>query len=157
MVLSPVQLQLENQAKVSPIGRVPHLLVEVKGLQKYVDFDVIEIVDESNSYPALLGIGWENDNLAVINFKKRVMTFENRDMQIISPLYPKEGQRYVEPIKEEVVGGWDNAYNIFEDYINPTVNGEMGWRSTSSASFNHDDALENWHNSFHQVSVRKCG
>ena len=55
-----------------------------------------------------------NDNLVVINFKKRVMNFENHDMQIISPLDSSEGQRYVEPVKEEVVGGWDNTYNISE-------------------------------------------
>ena len=35
--------------------------------------------------------GWANDNLVVINFKKRVMNFENRDMQIIAPLDPSEG------------------------------------------------------------------
>ena len=75
----------------------------------------------------LLGIGWVNENLVVINFKKRIMTFENRDMRIITPLDPLEGQRYVEPIKDEVVGGWDNAYNISKDYISPTMNGELGW------------------------------
>ena len=53
--------------------------------------------------------------MEVINFKKRVMTFENRDMRIISPLDLIEGKRYVEPMKEEVVGGWDHTYNIFED------------------------------------------
>ena len=75
----------------------------------------------------LLGIGWENKNMAAMNFKKRVTTFENHDMQIISLLDPSEIQRYVEPVKEEVVGGWDNAYNIDEDYINPTADGELGW------------------------------
>ena len=85
------------------------------------------------------------------------MTFENRDMQIISPLYPKEGQRYVEPIKEEVVGGWDNSYNISKDYINPTIDKEMRWRSTSSASSNSEDALENWNNRLHEVLVMEFG
>ena len=96
MVWSLVQLQLENKARVSSIGRVSHLLVEVEGLKTYVDFDVIEIIDESNSYLVLLGFAWANDNLAVINFKKRVMTFENRDMWIIAPLDPNEERRYVE-------------------------------------------------------------
>ena len=49
---------------------------------------------------ALLGIGCENENLAVINFKKRVMTFENHDILVITPLDPREGR------------GWDHAYNI---------------------------------------------
>ena len=54
------------------------------------------------------------------------MNFENRDMRIISQLDPNEGRRYVEPVKEKVVGGWDNAYNISEDYIHPTADGELG-------------------------------
>ena len=113
LILSPVQLQLVKQANILSIGRVPHLLVEVEGLKTYAYFDVIDIVDESSSYLAMLGIGWENNNMEVINFKKRVMTFKNCDMHIVSQLYLTEGQRYIEPVKEEVVGGWDHAYNIF--------------------------------------------
>ena len=41
LVWSPVQLRLENQARVSPIGRVPHLLVEIEGMKTYTYFDVI--------------------------------------------------------------------------------------------------------------------
>ena len=48
----------------------------------------------------------------VINFKKHVMTFENHDISVISLMDPNEGRRYVELVKEEVVGGWDHAYNI---------------------------------------------
>ena len=91
LVWSSIQLQLPNQAKVSPISRVPHILVEVEGLNTYTDFDITEILNETSSYLALLGIGWENDNLVVINFKNRVMTFENHDMRNIAPLDPTEG------------------------------------------------------------------
>ena len=31
-----------------------------------------------------------------------------------------------------------------EDYIHPSIDGELGWHSASSASFDSDDALENW-------------
>ena len=55
---------------MSPIRRVLHLLVEVEGLKTYVDFDVIKIIDEGSSYPALLEIGWANENPLVIKFKK---------------------------------------------------------------------------------------
>ena len=41
------------------------------------DFDVIEVVRDGGSYPALLGIGLANDSMEFINFKKCVMTFEN--------------------------------------------------------------------------------
>ena len=95
-------------------------------MRAYADFDVIDIVDEVSSYPTLLGNGWDNGILAVINFKKRVMNFENHDMRFIAPMDPSEGRRYVDPVKEEVVGGWDHAYNILEDYVHPTADIEIG-------------------------------
>ena len=54
------------------------------------------------------------------------MMFENRDIKFIALMDPNEGRRYVELVKEEVVGGWDHAYNILEDSIHPTVDGELG-------------------------------
>ena len=85
---SPMQLWLVNQAKVQPIGCVSNLVVDVKGMKTYVDFNVIEVVDGGGSYPMLLGIGWDNDSMAVINFKKWVMTFKNQDVRVISPMDP---------------------------------------------------------------------
>ena len=41
---SPVQLQLENQEKVQPIGRVSNLVVDIEGMKRNDDFDVIEVV-----------------------------------------------------------------------------------------------------------------
>ena len=46
-------------------------------MKTYVDFDVIEVVEDGDSYSTLLGIGWANESMVVINFKKKVMTFEN--------------------------------------------------------------------------------
>ena len=57
LVWSPVQLRLANQPKMSPIGRVPRLPIEVERLNTYEKFDFIEIVYEISLYPALLGIG----------------------------------------------------------------------------------------------------
>ena len=96
----------------------------------YADFDVIEIFDEGGSYPILLEIGWDDDSLAMINFKQHVMTFENRNIRFIAPTDPSEGRRNVEPVKEEVVGGWDHVYNISKEI-------------SSSTSLDSDDALEN--------------
>ena len=67
---SHVQLRLANQERVMLIGRVPHLVVEFEGMKTYTNFDVIDIVDGGGSYPMLLGIGWSNDSLSVIKFKK---------------------------------------------------------------------------------------
>ena len=67
---SPVQLRLANQEKVHPIGHVSNLVVDIEGMKMHVDFDVIEVVEDSGYYPMLLGIGWANDSMLVINFKK---------------------------------------------------------------------------------------
>ena len=43
-------------------------------------FEVIEIVDDIDPYPALLGIEWTFDNHMIINFKKRKMILESSDV-----------------------------------------------------------------------------
>ena len=120
---SPMQLRLANEAKVQPIGRVSNLVIDVKGMKTYADFDVIEVVDGGGSYPALLGIGWANDSMAVINFKKQIMNFEKQEIKVIAPMDTNEGQQYIQLVKDEVIRGWDHAYNILEDYIHPTTDG----------------------------------
>ena len=139
---SPVQLWLANQDKVQLINGVSNLVVDVEVMKTYADFDVIEVVDGGGSYTALLEIGWANDSMVVINFKKWMMTFENQDIRVIAPMDSKKRQRYIELVKDEVIKGWDHAYNISEDYIHPTTDGELGWHNTSFASFDFDDALE---------------
>ena len=112
---SPIQLRLSNHAKVQPIGHVSNLVVDIEGTKTCANFHIIEVVGDGGSYPLLLGIGWDNDSMVVINFKKRVMTFENQDVRFIAPMDPQEGQRYIDPVKDEVGGSWYHAYNIFED------------------------------------------
>ena len=70
LVWSLVQLQLINQAKVQLIGCVSNLVFDIEGMEMHADFDVIEVVKDGGSYPALLGIGWDNDSMTVISFKK---------------------------------------------------------------------------------------
>ena len=67
---SPIQLKLENQQKVNPLGRLSNMSVDIDGVRSLVEFEVIEIIDASNLFPVLLGIDWAFDNLAVINLKK---------------------------------------------------------------------------------------
>ena len=100
---SPIQLRLANQQRVSPMGRLSNVPVDIDGVRSLADFEVIEIIDDSNPFPALLGIDWAFDNLVVINLKKKQMTFEGHNIQIIVPLDPSMGPRYTKPIctKEE--------------------------------------------------------
>ena len=60
-------------------------------------------------------------------------------------------------MRDEASRSWDHAYNISEDYIHPTIDGELGWRGDSYTSSDSDDALKNWQNRLHEVSFRKCG
>ena len=88
---SPIQLHLANQAKVLPIGWLSNVIVDVEGLRAYADFEVINIVDDRHPYLALLGIDWAIDNQTIINFKKRILSFEDEEMRVVSPIDPFEG------------------------------------------------------------------
>ena len=74
--------------------------MDINGVRTFVDFEVIEIVDDSFPYPALLGIDWTFDNSTMIDLKKRCMTFERDGLRVIAPLDMDEGPQYTKPIKE---------------------------------------------------------
>ena len=109
-------------------------------MNTYVYFDVIKFIDVGGSYPALLEIIWANESMEVINFKNHVMKFENHDIRVITMMDRNEGRRYIEPMKYEVVRGWDHAHNISDDYVHPIVYGELSWHSVVSISYYFDDA-----------------
>ena len=89
------------------------VLVEKEGLKNYVDFKVIDIVDDTNPYPTLLGIYQEIDNQTIINFKKIILTFEYSELRVLAPIYLLEGQRYVRTVNSEGQGDYmDHIYNI---------------------------------------------
>ena len=135
---------------VLPIGRLSQVLVDIEGLCTFADFEVINIIDYTNPYPAPLWIDWAIDNQTIINFKKRILSFEDKEMRVVSPIDPMEGQRYVEPVYNKGQGDYlDQIYNVTamqEDYINPTTDGNLSWKSASSCTCNSREALENWKN-----------
>ena len=67
---SPIQLRLVNQSKVLPIGRLTQVHVEVGGLRTYAYFEVIDIVDEKNTYPVILGIDWAIITIPLLILRK---------------------------------------------------------------------------------------
>ena len=75
--------------------------MEVEGLRTYVDFEVIDIVDDTKSYAALLGIDWEIDNQIIINSKKSILSFKDSEMRLVAPIDPLEGKQYVEFVHSE--------------------------------------------------------
>ena len=113
-----------------PLGRLPSVSVDIDGVSTLAYFEVIEIIDDSNPYPSLLGIEWEIDNDAVINLKKRQMNFEGKGLRVIVPLDPSQGERYTEPVRDEDQDVLDHIYNITvkeEYYVDPTAEGIMDW------------------------------
>jgi hypothetical protein len=150
---------MDNQQSVSPFGILEHVSVDIDRVRTFTDFEVIEIVDDSCHYTALLGIDWAFNNSTMVDLKKRIMMFEGYGLRVIAPLDPDEGQRYNEPIREE-----DREYeleNIYkltviqQDYINPMVDGNLRWRSDNACSLDSEEALENWKNKMYEVSTRR--
>jgi hypothetical protein len=74
---SPIQLKLENQHRVVPIGILKGIQVDIDGLCTMSYFEVIDIVDNTSPYPSLLGLDWDFDNHDIINLKTRNMIFKS--------------------------------------------------------------------------------
>jgi hypothetical protein len=155
---SPVQLKLANQHRVLPIGRLKGVTVDLDGVRTMADFEVIEIVDGTTPYPTLLGLDWEFDNQAIINLKTRKMTFESGEYRVIAPLDPSEGERFVEAtcLDLEEINQLYRTTTREEDYVNPTADGVLSWRSITSCASDSDTGLENWQQRLHEVSTRRC-
>jgi hypothetical protein len=56
LIYSPIRLRMDNQQDVIPLGILEHVLVDINRVRTFADFEVIEIVDDSCPYLALLGI-----------------------------------------------------------------------------------------------------
>jgi hypothetical protein len=98
---------------VSPFGRLEHVHVDIDGVITFLNFKVIEIVNDSFPYPMLLVIDWDFNNSTVVDLKKIIMMFEGDGLRVIAPLDPDEGPRYTEPIREEYRAyELDNIYKL---------------------------------------------
>ena len=54
---------------------------------------------------------------------------------------------------------FDQIYNVtvmHEDHISPTADGNLSWKCASSCTSDLGEALENWKNRLHEVSMRRC-
>ena len=57
----------------------------------YVYLEVINIVDDTNPSPALVGIDWLIDNHTIMNFKKTILSFEYLKLRVVAPIDLLEG------------------------------------------------------------------
>jgi hypothetical protein len=56
LVWSPIQLKLDNQYRIYHIGRLEQVEVNIEGVKTKAYFEMIEIMDDSDTYPTLLCI-----------------------------------------------------------------------------------------------------
>lgn len=128
---SLIQLRMANQQKILPLGRLHGVTLDIDGASTQTNFEVIEIVDDSNPYLAQLGIDWVTDMNGFINFKKQKMIFEKKSLHIVILLDPVEGVWYTEPMHDEDIDGeLDFIYKITtqdHDRVNPTMDGRLSW------------------------------
>jgi len=100
---SNIQLKLENQQRVIPIGRLKNRIVDLDGVCTTTDFEVMDMVDESIPFPTLLGINWAFYNQSIISLNNRKMIFEARKIMVVEPLDPSDCEIYVEPMSDSVL------------------------------------------------------
>jgi hypothetical protein len=53
----------------------------------------------------------------------------------------------------------DILYNMttcMDDYVNPTTDGALSWRSISSCASDLEEGLECWKHMLHELSNRRC-
>jgi hypothetical protein len=156
LVWSPIHLMLANQHEIVPIGRLKGVLMNIDGVHIMANFDFIEIVDESQPYPSLMGLEWDFNNHAIIELKMREMIFEFGNLKVTAPLDPSEGKRYIELARGNDI---EKLYNLtvhMEDYVDLTMNGALSWRSIGSCALDSESGLENWQQRMHEVSTRRC-
>ena len=79
---------------------------------------------------------------------------------MVAPIDLLEEHIYVDPIHSEGQGNYryqlHNIMSSKENYINPTADGKLSWWSVSSCTSDLGDALENWQNRLHEVSMHRC-
>lgn len=156
---SSIQLRMSNQQKIIPLGCMYGVIVDIEGESMLPIFEVIEIVDDNNPYPTLLGI-WAFDMDAVINMKKQNMKFETKALRIIVPLDPVEVVQYTELVRDyEEDDDSDQIYKITtcnEDQINPTADGWITWDRDNFCNLDSNEELKHQHNRWHEVSMLHC-
>ena len=92
---------MANQQKIIPLGRLSNIIVDIAGAKVRTNFEVIQIVEDTDPYPTLLGLDWAIDMGGIINRKKMSMLFENEGTRVIVPLDHAEEEWYTEPVREE--------------------------------------------------------
>lgn len=135
-------------------------MVDIEGVSALTDFEVIDIVDDNNPYPTLLGIDWATDMNRVINLKKRKMIFEKKSLCIVVPLDLAEGTHYTKLVRDDKSDDeLECIYKITaqEQYwVNPTADDKISWECEGSCTLDSYEEIERWQNRLHEVTTLNC-
>ena len=82
------------------MGLLQGVTLDIEGASALANFEVINIVDDINPYPSLLGIDCTINMNGVINLKKWTMSFEKNSLHVVVPLDSVEGARYNEQVRD---------------------------------------------------------
>lgn len=142
---SPIQLQMANQQKILPMERLQGIIIDIDGASTWMEFEVIEIMDESSVYPIFLGINWTTDMNGVIDLKQRKMILERKSLRVVVPLDPTEGPRYTEPVRSNER---DNALDCIYNIVVHRKKEERrpSWDYASSCTTDSDKEDKRWQN-----------
>lgn len=73
------------------------------------------------------------------------MSFELDVVRLVEMLNPREEERYTKSVRDELEAkAINNLYNITtrrEDYVNPTIDGQLSWRIICSYDTNSNESL----------------
>ena len=143
------------------MGILENMEIDVAGVKTVVDFEVIETMGDKDPYPLLLGIDWSYENYAIIDLKKDTMTFEATGIKVVQPLDPYVGPKYREPTNNNMEGeDLERLYTVKigtrNDYINPTMDGSVIWRSIQSTEEDSKLDFDSWQQGLHEIFSRIC-
>jgi hypothetical protein len=97
---------------------------------------------------------------AIINLRTIKMIFESGNFRVVAPVDPSDYERYVEHVPDSVleddVNQWYRNIVREEDYVNPTTEGVLSWRSINSDMSYSDTGVEKWQKILHEVSTMRC-
>jgi hypothetical protein len=151
---------MSNQYYIFPIGRLKNVEIDVVGVKTSIDFEVINIMGDKEPYPALLRIDWAYEKYAVIDLKKDTMTFEIYVIMVVQPLDPYVGSRYTEPTDNNMEGEYlDQLYTVTtrtrDNYINPTIDGSVSWRSIQLVEEDSEMTFDSWKQGSYEIFSRR--
>jgi hypothetical protein len=135
--------------------------IDVAGVKTVADFKVIEIMGDKDPYPTLIGIDWAYENYVVIDLNKYTMKFEADRIKVVQPLDPYVGPRYTKPTDNNMEGeDLDQLYTVIvgmrKDYINPTADGSVSWRSIQLVDEDSELAFDSWQQGSYEIFSRRC-